>query len=544
MYKNYISSIVFLLISISVFCQDYDVSILTIPDGLKNGANAIIRYDHTNIEILASDKMTVQKEFAVTILNKHGDVEGNLEIYYDNHTKIKDIEYRVYNSFGLIIKKIKKSDFNDVSATGGSLYSDDRVIYYQHIPLSYPYTINYSYEATTSNTAFIPKWLPIKYYFVSTQLSSYTLTFPGDININHKERNFKNYKIINNSDKQKFSYSLKNAGAIESESDSPSFLKIGPSVQFAANKFHLAGVYGEADNWSEFGKWEYDKLLSGTHELPESTKIKIKKLTSGIDDPEEKARLVYDFMQEKTRYISVQIGVGGWKPMLASEVDRLGYGDCKALTNYTYALLKEAGVESYYTSLYAGQREDIDSDLASIQGNHVILMVPTKKDTVWLECTSQKVPFGYLGKFTDDRDVLVVTPEGGKIMRTKSYSDLENKQIIKGEYTLDESGHISVEAKIESFGIQYDNNYYIEDLDSKERDSYYKDFFDRINNIQLSKTETSNDDINTCFTEKIEFSASNYAVLSGDRMLVRLNAEQVQKQKTSFGNTIWIYTYR
>jgi heterodisulfide reductase subunit A-like polyferredoxin len=31
---------------------------------------------------------------------------------------------------------------------------------------------------------------------------------------------------------------------------------------------------------------------------------------------------------KKSRYVSIQVGIG-WKPMDASDVDRLGYGDCK-----------------------------------------------------------------------------------------------------------------------------------------------------------------------------------------------------------------------
>lgn len=524
MKKNYFITLITLLTFSPLFSQNLDLSILTIPDSLKTNANAVIRYDHTNIEMLSASNMTIQKEFAVTILNKHGDTEGKLEIYYDDHRKIKDVEIRVYNALGSEIKKIKKSDFKDVSATGGSLYTDDRVKYYHHTPLSYPYTIKYTYEISTPNTAFLERWVPINYYYVSTQLSSYTLTHPADIKIKFKENNFKNYNIENNSSVKKLSYTLKNARAIKYEPLSPDFLSYGPSANFAANKFHIAGVSGQAENWEEFGKWEYDNLLSGRQELPESTINEIKVLTKGVESSEKKARLVYDYMQEKTRYVSVQIGVGGWKPMLAEDVDRLGYGDCKALTNYTYSLLKVAGVESYYTSLYAGKRKDIDKDLASMQGNHVILMVPVKKDTVWLECTNQKNPFGYLGKFTDDRDVVISTPEGGKIIHTKSYKNTENKQNIKGECTLDENGHISVKAKIESFGIQYDDNYYISDYDSKEKDSYYKGFFERINNIKITSIDLNNDDINTCFTEDIEFTAANYAVLSGERMLVRLNA--------------------
>ncbi len=528
MKKNYISLISFLFFLLPLLSQNFELSFLTIPDSLKTDANAVIRYENTNIEILSSSKMTIKKEMVVTVLNEKGNSDGYIYLYYDDHQKIKSVNVKIYNALGNEIKKIKRNDFKDVSAvSNGTLYSDDKVIIYEYIPTSYPYTIKYEYELSTSNTAFIPNWLPVKHYYASTEKSTYTLSYPEEITLNFKEKNLQGYNIENNTIKNKISYTLTNAKAIEYETLSPGFYYFGPHVKFAANKFNLAGVEGQANNWEEFGKWMNDKLLTGRSELSEATKNEIKRLVKGIDDPVDRARLVYDYMQDKTRYISIQIGIGGWKPMLAGEVEKLGYGDCKALTNYTYSLLKAANVESYYTILYAKERRNIDKDIASIQGNHAILMVLTKKDTVWLECTSQKVPFGYLGSFTDDRDVLIVTPEGGKIVRTKSYTDSENKQIISGEITLKENGSISAKIKILSSGVQYDDNYPIADMDPKEKDAYYKKFFHHINNLHLKNIEVDSDEKNVIFSENIEFTADNYSVNSGDRMLFRLNTVNV-----------------
>jgi uncharacterized protein DUF3857 len=528
MKKNYLSLIPFLFYLLPLFSQNLALSFLTIPDSLKTHANAVIRYENTDIEILSSSKMIIKKEMVVTVLNEMGNSDGHIYLYYDDHQKIKSVNVKIYNAFGSEIKKIKRNDFKDVSAvSNGTLYSDDKVIYYEHIPISYPYTIKYEYEVSTSNTAFIPNWLPIKHYYASTEKSTFTLSYPEEITLNFKEKNLQGYNIENNSIKNKISYTLTNAKAIAYETLSPIFYYYGPHVKFAANKFNLAGVEGQANNWEEFGKWMNDKLLTGRSELSEATKNEIKRLVNGIDDPVERARLVYDYMQDKTRYISIQIGIGGWKPMLAGEVEKLGYGDCKALTNYTYSLLKVADVNSYYTILYAKERRNIDKDLASIQGNHAILMVPTKKDTIWLECTSQKVPFGYLGSFTDDRDVLIVTSEGGKIVRTKSYKDSENKQVISGEITLEENGSISAKLNISSSGIQYDDNYPIADMDTQERDKYYKKFFDFINNVHLEKIKVESDEKNVLFLENIEFTADNYSVDSGDKILFRLNVINV-----------------
>lgn len=511
-----------------IVSQNLEKSILTISDSLKTNANAVIRLENTNIEIFSPSKMVIQKEKTVTVLNKLGNDDGYITLYYDKDQKLKNYSARVYDAHGFEIKKINASDFQDVSAADGfSLYNDNRIKYYHYVPISYPYTIVYSYEITTSNTAFIPRWIPINYFSASTEKSNYTLSYPSNISINFKERNFGNLQIENNSIPGKFSYTLKNAQAIRYEPNSPYFIHFGPQVQFAANKFHLAGVDGQADNWNEFGKWMYDELLANRSELTELTVQEIKTLVKDSDDPIEKARLIYKYMQEKTRYISIQIGIGGWKPMTALEVDKLGYGDCKALTNYTHSLLKVAGINSMYTVLYADERRDIDSDLASIQGNHAILMVPMQKDTVWLECTSQKVPFGYLGDFTDDRDVLVVSPDGGKILHTKAYKDAESKQLLTGEYTLDKNGNITAKVNLKSSGVQYDDNYPIAFMNPKDRETHYKDFFKYINTIKIGKIAIKSDDIQTIFIEDIDFTATNYGVNSGERMLVRLNAFNV-----------------
>lgn len=526
--KNKLIPLIFIFLSLPFFAQNIAINALTIPDSLQENANAVFRYYDTNIEMSSFKKMTVSKKVAVTVLNKEGNNHGHVYLYYDKHTKINGYSAKIYDAFGNVMEKIRSGDLKDESAADGiSLYNDNRVKYFEYIPKSYPYTIAYEYEYTTSNTAFIPRWLPIDYYYASTVKNTYTIVFPNDIKVRFKEVNLDHYTISKNISDRRISYQIESAKAIESESYSPSFLTFAPHVKFAANKFHLAGVDGEANNWKEFGKWMYDKLLVDRGELPEATKKEIEHLVSGINDPIKKAKLVYEYMQNKTRYISIQIGIGGWKPMLASEVEELGYGDCKALTNYTHALLKAANVPSYYSIIYAKRRRDIDNELASIQGNHAILMVPTAKDTIWLECTSQKVPFGYLGSFTDDRDALVVTPEGGKIMHTTNYKSEESIQNIIGVYTLNADGSISAKAKIESKGIQYNDNYRVAYYDAKEKDKYYKEFFDRINNLKIGKITHFNDEENILFTEDIEFTADNYASKSGERLLFRLNAFNV-----------------
>jgi len=417
-----------LLLTCSIIkAQAVQYSYFTISDSLKENANAIIRLDDTQIQMLSPYKMRIKRHLVVTVINKYGDADATINVGYDKSTSIKSINAVVYNAFGFETKKIKSKEIKDYSATGNSLYSDNRLKYYKHIPLKYPYTIDITTIVDDENTAFIPRWEPIQDYYTSTEKSRFTLNYPNNqLVIKIKEQNFEGYNIKKMNTPGHIEYIAENLKAIEPEPISPLFSNFEPKLILASNKFSLAGVKGSTNNWAEFGRWMYSNLLLGRDQLPEATKAEIKDLVKGISDKVERARKIYAYMQEKTRYISVQIGIGGWKPMPANEVDKMRYGDCKALVNYTQALLKEADVKTFYTVVYAKEKKDIDKDVVAIQGNHVILLLPTQKDTLWLECTTQKHPFGYVGNFTNDRDALVIKPKGGEITHTKIYKAKEN----------------------------------------------------------------------------------------------------------------------
>ena len=109
---------------------------------------------------------------------------------------------------------------------------------------------------------------------------------------------------------------------------------------------------GSFTNWQELGKWEYDKLIANRKKFPAETVQHIKEITEDITDPKLKAKKIYEYMQQKTHYISVQVGIGGFQPFRHLMWIRMSYGDCKALVNYTQALLKVAGIDSYYCVVY------------------------------------------------------------------------------------------------------------------------------------------------------------------------------------------------
>lgn len=525
--------IIFTLISKTyLFSQENLYSSASIPENLKLNSNAVVRLHQINISLNSINNMDVSEKRIITVLNKQGN--DNLESYlhYDNNVKIKELEVRVYNQLGNEIKKIKKSEFKDVSAVdGGTLYSDSRVKYLEYTPISYPYTVEFSYSMNTTNTAFIMPFMPISSYFVSVQNSAYNINFLSDLNIRTKEINFQGIDVTKEELSNKITYSVKNIVAMKPEEFSPSLVDMAPKVLFASKKFTLEGVSAHVENWNDFGKWMYNDLIKYTHDLSPQTVSFIQDLVKDEKSNIDKAKKIYQYVQNKSRYISVQVGIGGWKPFNVSEVDRLSYGDCKALTNYTMSLLRVANIESNYTVLYAGENQrNMDPDFASMQGNHAILSIPTENETLWLECTSQKAPFGFIGDFTDDRDVLVVTPEGGKIQRTKKYTTEENIQLLKAHYTIANTGDINVKVNVNSKGIQYDDKYIHETQTQRDLDTYYKKRWNYVNGITINNMQITNNKDEIAFIEDINFVASNYSNKAGNRMLVTLNALNRQTQ--------------
>jgi len=526
-------SIVFLVAFTQIYSQKTDFAVSNISKELLENANGVTRVDEMVVNVKSKNEITYTLRIAVTVLNKSGNNFVQDAIGFDKTKKINKAEVSIYDASGKEIKKYKKKDFREKSAADGfSLYTDDKILFLDYTPINYPYTFELSYEYTTSNSLYISNWYFLSNYYQSSESSLLVVNYnPNTINFNIKESNLKGYGIINKSTSGKIHYESSSIKAIEPEQFSPNFLESTPMIHIAPTSFQYDGYSGEATNWKEFGKWCYDNLIEGRDKLPDATIALIKNLTSKTEDPIEKAKIVYEYVQKNTRYISVQIGIGGFRPITAAEVDKVKYGDCKGLTNYTKALLNAVGVTSYYSVVEAGNEQiGFIEDFPSIeQGNHVILAIPNDDDYTWLECTSQQTPFGFIANFTDNRNVLVVKPDGGEIVKTKSYIEEDNSQNTEAILTLDLDGNLKSNIKIYSKGTFYNKWQYLPSYNQMDVVKSYKKRWSKLNNITIQTFEFENDKNQIVFTENVHLDVNNYVSKAGDRIIFSLNA---------FNNTI------
>lgn len=502
----------------------YDAA--SIPKDLLPYAGSVVRSSDMLIEVKDMNNTLEHYKTVITVLNKSGDEDAELAIYYNKANHIKSIKGIVYDEFGKPVSKISEKDFRDYSAADESaLFEDIREKYYKPAAVSYPYTVEYDYDILSKQSLNFPNWVPASDVGVAIQNSTYAFTCPSDFNIRYKELNCPaKAGIITNAAGQKvYTWSVGNIKARRNEPYSPDPEEYLPEVKIAPEKFFYDGHIGSFTNWNELGKWQYDDLLKSRSALPSETIAYIHQLTDTMANPKRKAKAIYEYMQGKTRYVSVQVGIGGYQPFPAADVDRLGYGDCKALVNYTQALLKAANIESYYCVVQSGShKKNLLTDFASMQGDHIILCLPFKNDTTWLECTDQKTPFGFLGDFTDDRWVLACKPDGGQLMHTPKYTAEQSKQIRTANLELKATGELSGNMNTIFEGVQYENRPG-EASDNDKDLKMLKEAYP-INNLEIQSLSFKQiKNIQPINREQLKFSARDYATLSAGKLYFMVN---------------------
>ena len=444
-----------------VFGVDPKFPVNIIPADLKENVDVVIRNEESTFKITSKSKATFFVHEVYTILNEKGKRYATEVVGYDKLTKINNFSAIAYDATGKQIKKLKSSEFYDQSAFDGfSLYSDNRIKVADLTQSTYPYTVEFEYELEFKYLFYIPSYVLLSSERVSLEKSTYSLVYPKELEPRYKVQNIdiKPKQTKTTDGLESLVWDFGNVKPMKFEPQGPLHEELISRISAAPTQFSYEGYEGNMNSWEQFGQW-INSLNNGRDILPQETVQKIKQLTASLNTTEEKVKAVYHYMQNKTRYVSIQLGIGGHQPFEAQVVDNTGYGDCKALSNYTVAMLAAAGVEANYTLIKAGEGElDLKSDFPSSQFNHVIVAVPNGKDTLWLECTSQTNPFGYLGSFTGDRHALMITEQGGKIVKTPSYSGSQNLQSRFAEVIIDKSGNAKAEVRTTYSGLQYENS--------------------------------------------------------------------------------------
>jgi hypothetical protein len=500
-----------------------------IPKELLANAKAVIRNDETSFEIADEGKAVMKISKAITILNQNGIESSVFHISTNKFLSLKKFEWEIYDQNGERKRKNSSIELKDYSAISGySLYEDFRLKLLDPDYRSTPFTVEYKYELDLNGLLGYPSMQVYEDFNVSVEKKSFKVSTPADFQLRYLEKRLPANAVIKkgpadkkeNGGKYRMAYEWTIAGmpALKEEPFSLPVEEYTPVVYLGPDNFLYSDQKGNLSTWKNFALW-ISELNQGRDELSEESQAKIMQLITGKTTDREKIKAIYEYMQEKVRYVNITVGIGGFRTIDAETVDRLSYGDCKALSNYMISMLKVAGIKGYFTLAKAGS--DAPSVLREFplqKFNHVIVCIPEKVDTLWLECTSQHVPCGYIGTFTDDRFVLLTGEEGGSLVRTKKYLIDDNQQTRKATVNLTADGNGEASVSTEYTGILCDDIYssiYRDDIFRKK--SFEKRIPVKSYNLGKYSYREKKDLVPSVF-EDIEMTLPNYCSASGNRM--------------------------
>lgn len=390
--------------------------------------NAIVLNQKSDIT-LTGNKLTKRICFQIQINNPNGDEYCTISLPYNKQLKVNNITAQITDLHGNVVSQLKKTDIKKKSMENDFAFYSDLMVYeftLQHF--NYPYILSYSYNVEQTEFLDIHNWHPLIDYEIETK--SAELTFTADSNYKFSFDAHLIQPPTKNTNENKVSYQWKayHKACKPLQHHMSNIEEYLPSLRIVPTSFKYLNT-GSFNSWKSYGDWQYD-INSSLQTIPLSKQIEIRNIADQHTDTLNKIKALYHWLQDETRYVNISLNKGGMIPTDAAIVSECKYGDCKGLTNYFRAVLNCIGIQSNYSDINAGEEiTKINTNFPAQQFNHVILTIPIKEDTIWLDCTS-KGPFGYVGTFIQNRPLLIIERSNSRISRTPSLNeqDVESKR--------------------------------------------------------------------------------------------------------------------
>ncbi|MBL7807202.1 MAG: DUF3857 domain-containing protein [Saprospiraceae bacterium] len=497
---------------------EYPVSSIT-PELLKN-ANVVVRKDEMVFRILPDGDAVLETIYVATIMNEEGKDAAIMVEYEDKFNKLKMLKGKVFDAAGELIRSTKDEDIQVYGGNAEYEFTDNQSKYLKLEYPKFPYTVEFRKKTQLKGFTSIPSSV-IRALGVAVEHWHYRLEAPTGYAFKWKSQGL-DLKV---QESQKGDYHIWewDAGqllALPDEPYNPYFNDVHSKLEFAAEDIRYDGAKGQFKDWKSTGDFFF-ALNNGRETLSPQTLAQVESLTAG-KTTREKIDILYRITQDQCRYVSIQLGIGGWQTFEAGFVEKKKYGDCKALSNYTQALLKAAGIEAWEASIYGSENgaPPCDENFPYPRFNHMILYVPS--EDIWLECTSKTHPAGYLGVFTADRCALLFTPEGGKLVKTPALKAKDNFEKAETSIRLKEDGTAQIHCSAMYGGSRHDyyRHYALEATKEEWEKSFTQNTRFTIGKLEKAEVQANRNKPDAQVEYQLE--SPKYATLSGKRMFIPL----------------------
>lgn len=344
-------------------------------------------------------------------------------------------------------------------------------------------------------------------------------------------------------------WEVKNVFPVDVEYDGPDHLAMAPMIIPYIKSFKYGGKTKQILGTPEdLHRW-YKKMVSSVNSIDYVNK-KIpdlaKRITDTLDLKEEKIKAIFQWVQSNIKYIATNEGLGGFVPTHAEAVLKNRYGDCKAMTNLTYRMLEEIGIESYFA--WVGTIDipfNYENNPTPSTDNHMVLAFEKENgDYQILDATNSYGGFYDLPFYIQGKETLISLNDSSFVIKMLPVDTFDKNVFYDSIYMYEEEGVLKSHSNLRltgsqkykseySFPLEHDDivdyikeRYIIANKKTKLDNVVYNGVKDRTNLMEISYDYELYD--HSLFTDN-----KRYINMNLDKPLVRFDMD-IEQRKTDY----------
>ncbi len=475
-----------------------------------------------------------QRELMI-LSEKNAAAYSRFKVFHSGYNELKDLDAYSKIPDGDKYKKVKIGEQKTTSSSRSDVFYDD----IKETTFDFPGMVQNAVQHLEYTQFHKDAHLLSPFYLpgsVPVMSAEYTVIVPNDISIKYVVKNDTKGVIQFTEDKKKketvYKWTLSRYKGDDDFGDAPDDRYFEPHIIVYVSGFHDGdGDHAFLNTLDDLYKWNtsFTKELNTTPDA--SLQRIVDSLTAGKKSETEKAKSIYQWVQQNIKYVAFENGLEGFKPRQAAEVCNKRYGDCKDMSSIITQMLRMASIKAYYT--WIGTR-DIPykySELPSpLVDNHMISAANIDNEWIFFDGTDPNAKYGVppytiqnkeaLVAFSDKEYKLITIPvtaaEKSGILDSTFINFTDNG--IKGREKVDYSGYFGEDA--------YNALLY---RDEKETKDYVKSRMGKASNkfilgdYKITKTNPNESLINI----SADFEVPGFGKKVGNEYYINLNLEKL-----------------
>ncbi len=503
------------------------------PPAYQKDVPGVVLLDDNRLAVDEDGKVTKTIFYAVKILTREGrGLAKASEVYETDKGKIKELRaWLIYPSGS--VKKFGKDETADLAYVDNDVYNEARVRLISGSNEAEPGAV-FGYEAVVEARDFFNQF---EWQFqgrLPVVISRYNLSLPNGWRAD--SLTFNHAKVEPTVSGSAWTWELKNLAPIEPEPSSPEVTNLAPRLAVSVTPASNAKARSLSFNsWADVSRWT-NELSDPQIELNDAIAGKARELTANAKTEFEKIQAIGRYAQN-INYISIQIGIGRFRPHSAIDVFNKSYGDCKDKANLMRAMLKAIGVTAYPVIIYSGDPTYVREEWPSpTQFNHCIIAVKVSDDVqaptiithpkigrlLIFDPTDENTPVGDLPDHEQGSFALIAAGEHGTLMRMPVTPPEANNLERETEITLEAGGAITAIIRERSVGQSAVGERRL--FRRLPRPDYLKRIESWITRgatgAKISKVEPADNQTDGKFSLNVEFAVPGYAQSMRGKLLV------------------------